>query len=405
MSDIVFTGMGIISPLGIGRDIFWQNCCEARHGFRKIKTFDTTHMHCDVAALPEHFQPSQYMPATEYRKMSRLSRLATAASIEALKDSGLNPETMDRERIGIILGTAFGSSSHLDEFYLSFLKDGPRGAQPFLFPDTVQNAAASHVAIYHKISGPNVTFCQSELSAEYALADAVNLLEQDQVDVVLVGGAEEVSFTQFECFNALGALNPIKIKEGDPIKPMLRGGHILGEGAGVLIMEQEEFARKRSARLYGRLGACVLQGGQAAIGHYASDSRDLGRVMERALEQAGLEAQEIDQMDLGSNFSGELEQMEYEQIDRLFKKINPLRVTPLKYLMGECSCSSVFRTAACLLSLKEQVRLPTLSVEILKAAGPRDLVWEPAQAGLPRNVLMTFATYGGGVGAVVLKKG
>jgi 3-oxoacyl-[acyl-carrier-protein] synthase II len=403
MNDMVFTGMGIISPLGIGRETFWKNCCLARHGFRKIKTFDTTNMHCDVAGLPEHFQPGQYMPATEYRKMSRLSRLATAASIEALKDSGLNPETMDRERIGIVLGTAFGSSSHLDEFYLSFLKDGPRGAQPFLFPETVQNAPASHVAIYHKISGPNVTFCQNELSAEYALAYASNLLDQDLVDVVLTGGAEEVSFTQFECFNALGALNPIKIKKDGPIRPVLRGGHILGEGAGVLVMEREAFARERGARVYGRMGACVLQGGQAAIGHYARDGRALGRVMEQTLEQAGLNDPEIDQMDLGANFSGELEDMEYGQIKRMFPNI--LRVTPLKYLMGECSAGSALRVAAGLLSLKEQMRLPTLDVEILKAFGPRDLVWEPAQAGLTRNVLMTFATYGGGVGAVVLKKG
>ncbi|RPI77220.1 MAG: hypothetical protein EHM45_09935 [Desulfobacteraceae bacterium] len=402
MSAIVFTGMGIISPLGIGREAFWENCCAAQHGFCKIKAFDTTRMRCDVAALPEHFQPGQYMPAAEYRKMSRLSRMATAASIEAMKESGLKLESMDRDRIGIVLGTAFGSSSHLDEFYLSFLKDGPRGAQPFLFPETVQNTAASHVAIYHKIPGPNVTFCQNELSAESALAYAINLLEQDLVDVVLTGGAEEVSFTQFECFHALGALNPIKINEGDVIKPRLRGGHILGEGAGVLVLEREEFARKRGARVYGRMGACVLQGGQAVIGHYAREGRALGRVMEQALEQAGLKAREVDQLDLGANFSGELEDLEYSRIKQMFENIR--RVTPLKYLLGECSGSSSLRIAAGLLSLKEQRRLPTLDVEILKASGSHDLIWEPAQTGLTRNVLMTFATYGGGVGAVVLRK-
>jgi 3-oxoacyl-[acyl-carrier-protein] synthase II len=404
MSAIVFTGIGLISPLGIGREVFWKNCCLAQHGFRKIKTFDTSKMKCDVAGLPEDFQPGRYMPAAEYRKMSRIARLATAASIEALQDSGLALETVDRERIGIVLGTAFGSSSHLDEFYLSFLKDGPRGAQPFLFPETVQNAAASHVAIYHRIPGPNVTFCQNELSAENSLTYAVNLLEQDLADVVLVGGAEEVSATLFECFNAIGALNPIKVREGEKIQPLLQGGHILGEGAGVLVMEKREFALKRGARIYGRLGAAVLFSGPSEIGHYPADGRNLGRAIAQALEQAGLQAGEVDQIDLSANFSGELEQLEYEQITQLFAKQNRLRVTPLKYLIGECSGSSVLRAAACLLSLKEQIRLPSLDVEILKAEGPRDLVWEPAKPGRVRNVLMTSATYGGGVAAFVFQK-
>ena len=131
--------------------------------------------------------------------------MAVASSIEAVEDSRLVLETIDRERVAVIMGTSYGSSSHVDAFYLSLLKEGPRGAQPMLFPETVPNAPASHIAIYYKINGPNSTFCQNEISAESAMAYAVNLLSNDVVDVAIVGGAEELSEILFGCYDAVGA--------------------------------------------------------------------------------------------------------------------------------------------------------------------------------------------------------
>ncbi len=268
MSNIAVTGIGVISSLGVGQEAFLENCSKAKTGIKKITAFDTSSLGSNIAGSVEDFDPRQFMPSRIYRRMSRISRMAVASSSEALEDSGLNLDDIDREKIGVIMGTLYGSSSHVDDFYVSLLKEGPRGAQPFLFPETVPNAPASHIAMFHGIKGPNTTFCQNQISAENAILYAQNLLSQNLVDVALVGGADELSSIQYSCYDALGALNKIKVENDETVKPEIGGGLILGEGAGVLVMERLDSALERSAEIYGTLKSGVITGGITSLGHY-----------------------------------------------------------------------------------------------------------------------------------------
>ena len=147
--------------MGVGRETFWENCRKAKNGIRKITSFDTSALGSNIAGLVEGFNPGRFMLPKIYRRMGRISRMAVAASIEAMEDSGIKLDTIDKGKIGVIVGTAYGSSSHVEDFYLSLLNDGPRGAQPFLFPETVPNAPASHIAMFHGITGPNTTFAKT----------------------------------------------------------------------------------------------------------------------------------------------------------------------------------------------------------------------------------------------------
>ncbi len=131
MTDIVITGIGVISPLGIGRETFWENCRNAKSGIKKITSFDTSSFKSDVAAFVEDFDPKQYISPRVYRRMGRISQMAVASSVEAIEDSGIELDAVDRDRCAIIMGTAYGSSSNVEDFYGSLLKEGPRGAQPF----------------------------------------------------------------------------------------------------------------------------------------------------------------------------------------------------------------------------------------------------------------------------------
>ncbi|MCP4668538.1 MAG: hypothetical protein GY849_19515, partial [Deltaproteobacteria bacterium] len=320
MGDISITGIGVISPLGMGREVFWENVRKAKTGIRKITSFDTRSFTSNVAARVEDFDPRLFMPSRIYRRMSRVSRMAVAASQEALEDSGLVLDDVDRGRIGVILGTCYGGGSHVEDFYASLLRDGPRGAQPFLFPETVPNAAASHIAMYHGITGPNSTFCQNAISAENAILYARNLLLQKAVDAVMVGGADELSAIQYACYNALGALNPVRAENDEPVRPRPGRGLILGEGAGVMVMERLDSAQKRDAEIYGKLTSAVIAGGKAALGHYEVEGEQVARAMNLAIEQAGMEPGEIDQVHVSANYSGELDRMEYEQIKKVFPK-------------------------------------------------------------------------------------
>jgi 3-oxoacyl-[acyl-carrier-protein] synthase II len=405
MIDIVVTGIGIVSPLGVGREAFWDNCSKAKTGIKKITSFDTSSLGSNVGGWVKDFDPSEYMSPGAYRRMSRISRMAVASSVEALKDSGLILDDADRGRIAVIMGTSYGSSSHAEEFYISLLNNGPRGAQPFLFPETVPNAPASHIAMFHEITGPNSTFCQNEISAENAILYAQNLLLQNQVDVALVGGADELSAIQYSCYDAVGALNKIKVEDDEPVNPKLGGGLIVGEGAGVLVMERLDFALERDARVYGILRSGVITGGITSIGHYEVKGAQMARAMFLAMKEAHMGPDDIDQIDISANFSGELDRMEYNQLKRIFvRSMDNLSVTPLKYLMGDFGGAGAIRAAAILLSLHNQMSLPTVRAEILKGEPECCLRWDIHPRGKTQVALMTSTTFGGGTSSLIFTR-
>jgi 3-oxoacyl-[acyl-carrier-protein] synthase II len=405
MTDIAITGIGIVSPLGVGREAFWANCTKAKTGIKKITSFDTRSLGSNIGGWVKDFDPSQYMSPGAYRRMSRISRMAVASSVEALKDSGLILDDTDRGRIAVILGTSYGSSSHAEEFYISLLNNGPRGAQPFLFPETVPNAPASHIAMFHGITGPNSTFCQNEISSENAILYAQNLLLQNQVDVALVGGADELSAIQYSCYDAVGALNKIKVAEDEPVNPKLGGGLILGEGAGILVMERLDFALERDARIYGILRSGIITGGITSVGHYEAQGAQMARAMLLAMKEANIGPDDIDQISVSANFSGELDRMEYNQLKRTFvRPMNNLSVTPLKYLTGDFGGAGAIRAAAILLSLHNQVSLPTVKAEILKSQAEDYPSWDIHPSSKIQVALMTSTTFGGGSSCLVFTR-
>ncbi len=402
MIDIVVTGIGVISPLGTGREAFWENTKKATTGIKKIRCFETSSFRSNVAGWVDDFDPSCFMAPENYRRMSRVSRMAVASSIEAMQDSGLSMDFVKKDRIGIVMGTSYGSTCCTEDFYMSLLKNGPRGAQPFLFPETVPNAPASHIAMFHGITGPNTTFSQNEISSENAMLYARNLLLHHQADVVLVGGADELSAIQFSCYDALGVLNSLKVENGEPVIPELGGGLILGEGAGVLVMERLDYAMERGAKIYGTLRSGVITGGIVPTGHYETEGEQAARAMFLAIQQADIGANKIDHVNVSANFSRELDRMEYNVLQRIFpNRVNELSVTPLKYLMGDFGGAGIISAATILLALHYRSPLPGVRPEILKGGPERSLEWHTNGTGRFQTALMTTTTFGGGTASLV----
>ena len=405
MDPISITGIGVISSIGIGRQAFWEGCCRARSGIRSISTFDTRPYSSNAAALVVDFKPAQFMAPMVYRRMSPISRMAVAASIEAVTDSGLDMKSLESERIAILLGTAYGSSSHVDQFYMSLLKDGPRGAQPMLFPETVPNAPASHIAMYHKIRGPNATFCQNEISAEIAMIYAKNLLDLDVVDVALVGGAEELSEALYACYDAVGGLNPIRVSEHEATDPIPGGGLVLGEGAAVMVMEKSHRARQRGAKVYGEMIAEAGTGDISAMGHYVTTGDSVVRTCQNAFANVRIKPADIDHINVSANYAKELDASECEQLEKLFTPAQKtLRVTPLKYLIGDFGAAGLTRAAAILLSLHHQISLPEVALSRLDASQPAPIQWETCRKKSIRHALMTSSTFGGGCTSLIFSK-
>jgi 3-oxoacyl-[acyl-carrier-protein] synthase II len=344
---IVITGIGIVSACGIGKEAFWKNCLEGRSGIGPIQSFDTSAYRSHLGAEARDFNPKDFMPPLKYRRMSRVSRLAVAASIEAIQDAGLKLSPETAQSVGVVLGTGYGSTAQTDEFFVGMLKEGPEGANPSLFPDTVPNAPASQVSIFHGLQGPNTTFSHNEVSGEQAMAYAFRLLQEDRAQAVLAGGVDELSFVLFHSFAALHAISP-KNEYEEGMRPFdrKRNGRVLGEGAGILVLEKEGRAKERG------------------ISRYEAGAEQMARAMEKTLRQAGVSADRVDYVSAAANSTQELDRAEAEAIRKIFTggKASPA-VSSLKGHTGDFCASGNLRAAAVLLTMQHAKIPPTLGLE------------------------------------------
>jgi 3-oxoacyl-[acyl-carrier-protein] synthase II len=363
--NIVVTGIGVISACGIGKEAFWKSCVEGRSGIRPIQSFDTSAYRSHLGGEARDFNPKDFMPPLKYRRMSRVSRLAVAASIEAIQDANLEVTPESAPAIGVVLGTGYGSTAQTDEFFVGMLKEGPEGANPSLFPDTVPNAPASQVSIYHGLQGPNTTFSHNEASGEQALAYAFRLLQEDRAQVVLAGGVDELSFVLFHSFAVLRALSPRNgYEEGMRPFDRRRNGRVLGEGAGILVLEKESGAQERGARVYGSLAACASTGSPVGTSRYEAGAEQMARAMEKTLDHAGISADRVDYLSAASNSTQELDRAEARAIRKVFGGGRRLpAVSSLKGHTGDFCASGCVRAAAVLLAMQHGKIPPTLGLK------------------------------------------
>ncbi len=403
---VSITGLGMLNALGIGKSNYWDQLLSGVSGIEPIQSFDTSKYASNLGAEIQNFNAKDFMEARFYRRLCRQSRLAVAASIEALQDSGLKITDQNRHRIGVIFGTAFGSTEQTDSFFVSLLDHGPQAAEPILFPDTVPNAPASHVAIYHQLQGPNSTFCQNHLSGECALAYGLSLLEQDQADVVLVGGVDELSGILFHSFDSVHALKPIHQEETLQPKQFPTGkGFILGEGATCMVLEQADLATKRQKKSYGTILSLTLTSGVVAQAHYETGGKGMAEGIRAALEEATVEAEELDIIGLAANGIDELEHGEAKALDEVFGQgWYQIPRIPLRYFVGEFGSAGLLTSATILLSLNKETIPPAVQGPDLTGFFGEAQRFAPAREKSLVAGMAIGSTFGGGSACTILAK-
>jgi 3-oxoacyl-[acyl-carrier-protein] synthase II len=364
LDEIVITGIGVISACGIGREAFWQSCLQGRTGIAPIRSFDTSAYPSHLGAEARDFNPKDFMPSLKYRRMSRVSRLAVAASIEALRDAAWQGSPQSSTSTGVVIGTGYGSTSQTDDFFVGMLREGPEGANPSLFPDTVPNAAAGQVSIYHGVKGPNTTFSHNEVSGEQALAYGYRLLREGRADTVLAGGGDEMSAVLFHSFAAIRALSPGRgLEEGMRPFDRRRNGRVLGEGAAILVLERKTRARERGAKIYGSLAACASTGAPVGINRYEVGAQQMARSIKGLLQAAQISPPQIDYVSAAANSTEELDRAEALAIHQaLGEASRSISVSSLKGHIGDFCASGALRAAALLLSMRDGKIPPTLGL-------------------------------------------
>jgi len=403
---ISITGLGMLNALGIGKSTFWHELVRNNSGIEPIRGFDTSKFASNLGAEIENFNAKDFMEPRFYRRLSRQSRLAVAASIEAINDSGLEISDLNRHRTGVVFGTAFGSTEQTDAFFVSLLDHGPQAAEPILFPDTVPNAPASHVAMYHGLQGPNSTFCQNHLSGECALAYGIALLEQDQADVVLVGGVDELSSILFHSLDSVRALKPVKQRETlQPSQFPTGRGFIAGEGVTCLVLERADFVERTEQKSYGTILSLTLTSGVVAQAHYEPDGRAMAQGMGVALKEARINPEEVDIIGLAANGVDELENAEAEALEEVFgHQWHQIPRLPLRYFVGEFGSAGLLSVATILLSLAEgtvppTVRGPSLTGPFGKAQRFASATEKTLVAGMAIG-----STFGGGSACTIVAR-
>jgi len=293
---VVVTGLGIISPVGNGVPVAWKNILAGTSGITRITRFDASAFTSQIAGEVKGFDPAQVLSAKEARRFDTFIHYGLAAAIEAIKDSGLDFDREQREQVGVCIGSGIGGLPLIEETHKTMLASGPRKISPFFIPGSIINLIAGQLSIMYGLKGPNLALVTACTTANHCIGDAGRLIEYGDADVMVAGGSEA-------CISPLGlggfcAARALSTRNDDPAAASRpwdkdRDGFVLGEGSGVLVLEEFEHARKRGAKVY-----CELAGyGMSADAHHITapceDGEGAVRCMNNALRNAGLNHDQV----------------------------------------------------------------------------------------------------------------
>jgi 3-oxoacyl-[acyl-carrier-protein] synthase II len=294
---VVVTGLGIISPVGNGVPEAWKHILAGTSGITRITRFDPSPFSSQIAGEVKNFDPAQHLSAKETRRFDTFIHYGLAAAIEAIKDAGLDFEREQREQVGVCIGSGIGGLPLIEETHKTMLASGPRKISPFFIPGSIINMLAGQLSIMYGLKGPNLALVTACTTANHCIGDAGRLIEYGDADVMIAGGSEAcVSPLVLGGFCAARALSSRNDDPAAASRPWDkdRDGFVLGEGAGILALEEYEHARKRGARIY-----CELAGyGMSADAHHITapceDGEGAVRCMANAMRNAGVKREQVD---------------------------------------------------------------------------------------------------------------
>ena len=404
---VVVTGIGILSPVGIGRDAFWNALSKGDTGFRTISLFDASPYPVSVAGEITDFDPISLLGKKGLRTLDRSTRLICSAAKLAIDDAKLQITENNTYTTGVAIGTTFGSLHSISQFDQSGLIDGPKLVNPSLFPNTVINSPASQVSIRFKIKGFNTTLstgCCASLDAASYASDFIRL---NRANIVLAGGVEELCEETFHGFYKLGCLSGM-----DGSNPICcpfdarRNGIIISEGAAVLVLEEEEHASLRSADILAEISGYGNAFDPEANKDFSHQGKGLRKAILLALEDAAFTIGEIDYISSSANSTKGLDRMETNVIKEIFGEyVSKIPVSSIKSMVGESfSASGSLSMTAAVGALHKGFMPPTVN---WKEKDPLcDLDYVPGEARKKdlKNVLVISSDPYGNNSAIVFSK-
>ena len=362
---VVITGLGVISPVGIGIPAVWQNIVAGKSGITRITRFDASHMAAQIAGEVKDFDATKFLSAKDARRMDRFIHFGLVAGMEAFKDSGLEVSEQNAERIGVNIGSGIGGLPMIEETHSDYLAAGPRKISPFFIPGTIINMISGNLSVMYGLQGPNLAMVSACTTGTHCIGESARIIEYGDADVMIAGGSEATL-----CALAVGGFSSaraLSTRNDDPATASRpwdkdRDGFVMGEGAGVMVLEEYEHAKARGARIYAELAGYGMSGDAYHITSPNSDGPK--RSMLNALRNAGLDAQAVQYVNAHGTSTPLGDKNETDAIKLAFgdhaKKIvvNSTKSMTGHLLGGAGGIESVF----CALALHHQISPPTINI-------------------------------------------
>lgn len=405
---VVITGLGVVAPNGVGKEEFWKANIEGRSGVDYVKDFDVSNLPSKIAAQVKDFDPLKYMTKDVARKVDRFVHFGLAAAKMAIEDSNLNLEKEDRDRIGVCIGSVFGGVLFHEEQIMAGYQKGANRLNPLCVPRITPNAVSSHIAIEFKVTGPNTTISAACSSGSHAIGQSFRLIQNNEADIMLSGGVE-APLTLFT-YGAFCALHVLSRKNDSPKEASRpfdreRDGFILGEGGGVLILEEISHAIRRNAHIYAEIIGYGSNSGAFHIVVPEPNGMDAANVMISALKDADIRPEEVDYINAYGTSSQISDKIETKAMKDIFKEYAyNIPISSTKSMIGHTmGASGAIEAIVCALAIEDDLIPPTINYKYFDPDCDLDYVPNEARRARVNTVISNSFGVGNNNATIVMR--
>lgn len=406
---VVVTGVGLISAVGIGTEETWQALLAGTSGMGPITSFDASAFACRFAAEVKGFNPLDWIEKKEVKKMGRFIHFAIGASEFAMKQSGLVPTGEMAERVGVYIASGIGGFDVIEREHKALLEGGPRKISPFFIPGTIVNLASGHVSIRYGAKGPNSATATACAAGAHAIGDSFRLIQHDDADAMICGGSEAaitpMSVGGFAAMRALSTRNDDPQHASRPFDKD-RDGFVIGEGAGILVMEELEFARARGAKILAEVVGYGMSSDAFHITQPSEDGDGAYRVMRNAMRDAKISPSEVSYVNAHGTSTPYNDKFETMAIKRAFGEcVSKLAVSSTKSMTGHLlGGAGGLEGGISVMALRDQIIPPTMNYQTPDPECDLDCVPNHPRKAELNYVLSNSFGFGGTNAALVFKR-
>ena len=405
---VVITGLGVIAANGIGKEKFWQSNLLGKSGIRPITRFDASQFRTKIAAEVHDFDPAQFMDEDFSSKIDRFSQFAIATTKLALSDAKMDLNREDLNRVGVVMGSGLGGMFFYEKQILTMQEFGHSKTHPAAIPRVMPNAPAGQIAIEFKLKGPNLTISTACASGSHAIGQALELILNNKADMILACGTEApLAYYNFAGFDALRVMTTTNDQSQKACRPFdkMRDGFAMGEGAGILILEELDHAINRGAKIYAELVGYSLTSGAQHIVVPLPDGEDASQTMILAIKEAGIAQEDVDYINAHGTATQANDRAETLAIKKVFgKRAYKIPISSTKSMIGHTlGAAGAIEALVCCLSIENNLIPPTIGYEHVDPDCDLDYVPNVARKHEVNIVLSNSFAFGGNNTTLVFK--